>query len=95
MIRGEPLSDLSKKYYRDGKATGEAEGEARGRAQGKAEGKAEGVAEALLKVLDTRALVPTRAQRKAVLACKDLPRLERWLEAALRATSVREVLRDR
>jgi hypothetical protein len=74
MIGGEPINDVFKKYYREGKAEGEAQ--------------------ALLRVLSARALVPTPTQRAAILACRDLPRLDRWLDAAMRASSVDEVLRD-
>jgi len=78
MIGGEPFNDVFKKYYREGKADGRAEGEA----------------QALLRVLSARALVPTPVQREAIVACRDLPRLDRWLDAAMRASSVEEVLRD-
>jgi hypothetical protein len=77
MIGGEPFNDVFKKYYREGVA----------------EGKAEGEAKALLRVLSARALAPTPTQREAILACRDLPRLDRWLDAAMRASSVDEVLR--
>jgi hypothetical protein len=50
--------------------------------------------DALLKVLAARALVPTPKQLEAILACRGIPRLDRWLDAALRATSVDDVLRD-
>jgi len=87
MIGGEPLFHVHKKYYRDGKAEG--------RAEGKAEGRAQGLREALLKILTARGLFPTADQHDALVACQDLPRLERWLDAALRAGSVEEVLEDR
>ena len=87
MIGGEPLFYVHKKYYRDGKAEGRAEGEAAGRAQG--------LREALLKILTARGLSPTAVQNEALVACQDLPRLERWRDAALRAGSVDEVLEDR
>jgi hypothetical protein len=98
LLRGEPLSDLFAKPYRMGWAEGEALGDARGRAKGKARGRARGRAQslvdALLKVLAARALVPTAEQLEAILECRGIPRLDRWLDAALVATSVDDVLGD-
>jgi hypothetical protein len=86
MIVSKPYSGLFEKYYR--------EGEAKGKAEGIAEGKAEGLAEALLRVLAARALTPSPQQRSTILSCADPRRVERWIERALRATSVEEALRE-
>jgi hypothetical protein len=98
MIVSKPYSGLFEKYYREGIAEGKAEGIAEGKAEGivegKAEGIAEGLAEALLRVLTARSLTPSPQQRSTILACADPRRVERWIERALRATSVEEALRE-
>lgn len=63
---------------------GEAEGEARGRAEGEAK--------ALLKILRARGLAIDAAAEARILATRDLALLDRWLERALVASSVDEVL---
>jgi hypothetical protein len=94
MIVSKPYSGLFEKYYREGEAKGKAEGIAEGKAEGIAEGKAEGLAEALMRVLTARSLTPSPQQRSTILACPDPRRVERWIERALRATSVEEALQE-
>ena len=65
-------SDFAKKYV----------------AQGRAEGEAKGEAKALLHILAARKLTPSDAQRERILACKDLPTLERWIERAVTAATL-------
>jgi hypothetical protein len=74
---GEPLSELSKKYFREGKA----------------EGKAEGLAQALLHVLAARSFTLTPEERAKILACTEAHRLERWIEQAVTARSVAGLLK--
>lgn len=71
------------------------DGKAEGRAEGKAEGKAEGEAIALLKVLRARGLHVDAASEAHILATRDLAVFDRWLERAVVATSVDEVLAQR
>jgi hypothetical protein len=52
------------------------------RAEGEASGRAEGRAAALMILLATRGLGPTEAERRRILAERDLGRLERWIAAA-------------
>ncbi|MEI7894167.1 MAG: hypothetical protein WCI05_13825, partial [Myxococcales bacterium] len=61
--------------------------EARGEAKGEAKGRAEGV----LMICRARGLTADDAIRESVLACRDLPTLERWLVRAATATSIDEV----
>jgi hypothetical protein len=75
-----------------GRAEGEARGEAKGRAAGEAEGRAAGVAEAILKVLAARGVAVGGEQREAIVRCRDLEQLERWLLRAALASSTDEVL---
>jgi hypothetical protein len=65
--------------------------EAAAEAKGKAEGRAEGIAEAILKVLEVRGVVTSKAQRQEILSCQDPDRLDRWLRRATVAASSDEV----
>jgi hypothetical protein len=93
---GRRMSDILMDYYLQGKGEGQelglSNGWSKGWDEGWAEGRLRGLRQALLKVLSARALGPTPAQRKALLACDDLPRLERLLDAALGATTIEEAL---
>jgi hypothetical protein len=60
--------------------------------QGKAEGKVEGKAEALLVILQQRKLEISDEQRRQIAACPDVATLDRWLDRALSARSVDELL---
>ena len=60
------------------------------RAQGRAEARADDV----LTVLRVRGIAVPEAARECILAQKDLPQLERWLERASVATSIGEVIDD-
>ena len=71
-------SDFAKKYV----------------AQGRDQGRAEEAARALLTVLRVRDIAVPDAARERILAQKDAERLERWLEKAIGAASVAEVLDD-
>ena len=66
-----------------------------GRAEAREEGRAEAQAKAVLTTLRVRGIAVPQAARKRILAETDLPRLERWLEKAIVATSLGEVLDDR
>jgi hypothetical protein len=48
----------------------------------------------VLTVLRVRGITVSDAARELILAQKDLPRLERWLERAITATSMADVLED-
>jgi hypothetical protein len=61
----------------------------------RAQGRAEGSAEAVLTVLRGRGLAIPHAVRKRIQAEKDPQRLEQWLEKAVVATSVEEVIGER
>ena len=66
-----------------------------GLTEGRAEGRAEAQANAVLTALRVRGIAVSEAVRKRILAQKELPRLERWLEKAIVATSLGEVIDDR
>lgn len=64
------------------------------RAEGLDQGRAEEAARAVLTVLRARSIAVPEAARERILAQKDAERLERWLEKAVAAASVAEVLDD-
>jgi hypothetical protein len=59
-----------------------------------AEGKVEEAARNLLTVLRVRAIAVPELARERIVAEKDLERLERWLEKAVVAASIAEVIDD-
>jgi hypothetical protein len=72
-------SDFARKYVGQGKA------------EGRAEGKAEGKAEDVLKVLRTRGIAMSEAQRERIISCTDLDRLDTWLTRAVTAATAEEL----
>jgi hypothetical protein len=63
-------------------------------AEGEARGEARGQAAAVLKVLESRGVAVSEAQRQQILRCQDLDRLDRWLRRAIEASSADEALSD-
>jgi len=77
MMKGyEYQSDFAKKYV----------------AQGRAEGRAEEATRAVLTALRVRGIAVPETTRERIVAEKDPERLERWLERAILAASLAEVL---
>jgi len=64
------------------------------RTEGRTEGRTETRADDVLTVLRVRGLAVPDAARRQIQAERDLARLERWLERAIVASSVAEVLDD-
>jgi len=87
------------KTWEEGRAEAHTEGLTKGLTKGRAEGRTKGRAEAqansVLTALRVRGIAVSEAARKRILAQTELPRLERWLEKAIVATSVGEVIDDR
>jgi len=75
-----------------GHSQGLAKGLAEGEAKGLAEGEAKGLAKALLRLLDLRGVRVDDSSRQRIQGCKDVPTLERWLERALSAARLSDVL---
>ena len=92
------LMDLSKvpegPLMRDLREEFERRGERKGELKGKLEGKLEGEARALLRVLDRRGLAVDEATRARVLACVDGATLDAWLDRAVTASTIADVLGD-
>jgi hypothetical protein len=65
-----------------------------GRAEGRAEGRTETRADDLLTVLRMRRIAVPDSVRQQIQAERDLARLERWLERAIVANSIAEVIDD-
>jgi hypothetical protein len=55
-------------------------------------GRSEGKAEDVIKVLEARGLAVNSGERQAILSCRDLGRLDRWLVRAVVASSTAEVV---
>jgi hypothetical protein len=66
--------------------------EAQGRKRGRVEGRVEGKQDALLMLLRARGLPPSREDAARIRACSDAAKIDRWIERAATATSVRAVL---
>ena len=75
-------SDFAKKYF------------AQGRDQGRDEGRREEAARNLLTVLRVRGIQVNDATRERILVQKDPKQLERWMERAILATTIADVLDD-
>jgi PD-(D/E)XK nuclease family transposase len=71
-----------------------AEGKAEGEIKGKIEGRVEEAAQAVLTVLRVRGITVPEISRERILAEKDPARLGRWIERAILAASVDEVLNE-
>jgi hypothetical protein len=65
-----------------------------GRAEGREEGAISAKIGALMKVLGSRQLRPTKKQLGQVAQCTDLAKLDRWFERSLTAETAAEVFRD-
>jgi hypothetical protein len=59
-----------------------------------AQGEARGEARAILRVLKSRGLSPTLAQRELIESCVDVAQLDTWCDRALTATTVAMVFED-
>jgi hypothetical protein len=81
-------------WYQQGRAAGEAEGKAEGIAEGEARGKARTRAEDILRILKSRGLSPTRAERELIDSCDDLDRLDIWFDRSLTVMTVAMVFED-
>ena len=65
-----------------------------GKAEGRAEGRAEARAETILTVLRVRGIEVPATARERILAERDLDKLTRWLEKAVLASMVEDVIDD-
>jgi hypothetical protein len=74
------------------KERGREEGLAEGRAKGRAEGEARGLARAVLQLLTARGVRVDEASRRRIQRCRSVATLERWLERAVSATRISQVL---
>ena len=80
--------------WKEARALGRDEGRDEGRALGRDEGRAEGEARALLTVLRSRGISVPDSAREHILAEKDPARVEQWIEKAIVAASLADVLDD-
>ncbi len=77
---------------REGRAEGVREGRAEGVREGRAEGTLEGEARALLRVLGRRGIIVDTETEARILATRDLEVLGRWLDRAVDAKTLADVL---
>jgi hypothetical protein len=73
-------------WYQQGRVAGEAQGVAVGEARARAAD--------ILRILNSRGLRPTRAQRELIESCEDLGQLDTWFDRALGAATVTAVFED-
>jgi predicted transposase YdaD len=99
IIQDPNVQELIREWEDKGHAKGRTEGHTEGRTEGRAEGRTEGrAAEARLllhKVLAARSFAVPSDIRMRIDAESDVSRLESWLEAAVTASSIADVFRDR
>jgi len=89
----EALAAKGNPAIRRREAEARADGEARGKAEAlAAEGRAAGMAAAILRVLESRGIAVSPAQRQEILRCADPDILDRWLGRAALASSAGKVL---
>jgi hypothetical protein len=74
-------------WYQQGVTAGKEEGEAEGEARGEARTRAADI----LRVLKSRNLRLTPAQRELIQGCTDLDQLDTWFERSLTATKAGEI----
>jgi len=86
------VSRFIRSLERRGQKRGLAEGEARGEARGEVRGRAEGRQDSLLTILRTRGLPVSTAEEARIRACTATAEIDRWIERAVTASSVREVI---
>jgi hypothetical protein len=84
----ELMGTLAEEYFEQGRQKGVREGVAMGLEKGRAEGRAEDV----LRILAVRRVSVDSKARQRILSCTDLDTLGLWLERALAATHVSQVL---
>jgi predicted transposase YdaD len=80
----ELMGTLIEEYFEQGRVEG--------RVEGRAEGRVEGRAEDVLRILAVRGVSVDSKARQRILSCTDLATLGLWLERAITATHIAEVL---
>jgi hypothetical protein len=86
------FAELKDAARNEGRTEGRAEGRSEGHAEGRTEGHTEAAARHLLTVLRVRSIAVPEAVRERIQTEKDLQRLERWLEKAVVAATIAEVI---
>jgi hypothetical protein len=92
VVHGEPRRLLEEDMLQTDGFVFESDIGQRAQAEGMAEGRARGMAEALLRILARRGLIVGAGERERVVACTDLDTLDAWVDRALTAQSIKEVL---
>jgi len=84
--------ELMRSYGEELMERGRQQGFTRGRETGREEGLLRGRAEAVLRLLTGRGFHVDEASRQLILSCSDVATLDRWIDRAIHATSLSEVL---
>ncbi len=71
-----------------------ADAAAQGLARGMAQGMAEAKVETILRILEKRSIELAGSEKSAILGCADRGQLDAWIDAALFATSARDLFRE-
>jgi predicted transposase YdaD len=86
----ELMSSWFEEHFEQGRQKGMDEGLAKGLVEGRSEGRAE----AVLQLLSLRGVPVDSKARQRILSCADLTTLRLWLERAVTATRISDVLED-
>ncbi|MFJ4711946.1 hypothetical protein [Streptomyces sp. NPDC088785] len=87
-------SQTAQNLRAEGRSEGWTEGLAEGRTEGLAEGRAEGEVKAILRILDRRGITVPDDARATITSCTDPDTLDRWLDCAITATTIDDVLAE-
>ena len=85
-------SKMAEQDARGALSVARAEGEIKGRAEGRAEGELQGRRATLVRLIARAGLAPTAANLARIEACADVATLDRWIENAIGAKTLAEVL---
>jgi hypothetical protein len=88
----EQVRTIADMLREEGHAKGLAEGQAKGLAEGQAKGLARGRAEGVLRILAARGVAVGEEDRQRILSCTDLDMLDRWIDRAVSATSLSDLM---
>jgi predicted transposase/invertase (TIGR01784 family) len=92
VVDAQRAEELMRSYGEELMERGRQQGFTRGRETGREEGLLRGRAEAVLRLLTGRGFHVDEASRQLILSCSDVATLDRWIDRAIHATSLSEVL---
>ena len=87
-------SDFIEGFVQEGLQKGMQQGLQKGMQQGLQQGEAKGKSEDVLKIIDSRAINVTAAQREQVTSCTDIAQLDEWFDSALTAETAADIFKS-